>query len=126
MESRKSLVAGLVAVICDESSGEPSGKPLGDSTGGLSDDRDFFKRCGLRPMPQLIRMRILDPGLRSRFGGLGDISAPVEEAAGFDITPATVFIIEEQYLGTTCPSGTRADSLGYRMECDSDANLMQV
>jgi hypothetical protein len=78
LESRKSLVCELFALI------------QGDTSG----DRDFFRRCGFRPQPQLIRMRVLDPALRSQFSGLGDISAPLEEVAGLGITPALAFIVE--------------------------------
>ncbi|MCL2440615.1 MAG: DUF2220 family protein [Treponema sp.] len=83
LESRKSIVCDLVTAI------------LGDQSGEL----DFYKRCGLKPLPQLIRIRILDPCLRKHFGGLGDISAPLEEAAALDITPVNVFIIENIQTG---------------------------
>jgi len=79
LESRKGLVCELFATIRQTDTPE---------------ERDFFKCCGLKPQPQLIRMRILDPALRSQFGGLGDISAPLEEIAGLNITPTHVFIIE--------------------------------
>jgi len=64
-----------------------------------TDERDFFKVCGLRPPPQLIRMRFLDPEIRSRFSGLCDISAPWEEAANLDIQPSHVFIVENLQTG---------------------------
>ena len=78
LETRKNIICELAAAV------------QGDKSG----NRDFYSRCGLKPLPQLIRMRILDPLLRSRFGGLGDISAPLEEAAGLDINPINVFIVE--------------------------------
>jgi hypothetical protein len=78
LESRKSLVCELLAMI--------HGDQLGDS--------DFFKRCGLKPQPQLLRMRLLDKNLRSRFNGISDISAPLEEIAGLDIAPVIAFIVE--------------------------------
>jgi len=83
LESRKSIVCDLVATI------------LGDKSGEL----DFYKRCGLKPLPQLIRMRILDPYIRKQLGGLGDISASLEEVANLDITPVNVFIIENIQTG---------------------------
>jgi hypothetical protein len=83
LESRKSLVSELVAVIKNDP----------------SRNQDFFMRCGLRPLPQLIRMRILDPDLRSRLSGLGDISAPLEEIAGLGITPTLAFIVENIQTG---------------------------
>jgi hypothetical protein len=78
LESRKSLVCELFMAI----------------QGNTSEDRNFFKCCGFKPQPQLIRMRILDSDLRGQFGGLGDISAPLEEIAALGITPAITFIVE--------------------------------
>lgn len=83
LESRKGLISELVVTI------------QGDSTG----DRDFFRRCGLRPQPQPIRMRVLDPKLRERLGGLGDISSPCEEVANIGIQPVYVFIVENLQTG---------------------------
>jgi len=62
-------------------------------------ERDFFKVCGLKPQPQLIRIRILDPQIRSLFNGLGDICAPLEEIANFSIKPTHVFIVENLQTG---------------------------
>ncbi len=62
-------------------------------------ERDFFRACGLKPPPQLIRMRILDPEMRSRFSGLCDISASWEEIANLDIKPTHVFIVENLQTG---------------------------
>jgi hypothetical protein len=81
LESHKGLISELVSAI------------------QKTNDRDFFKVCGLKPQPQLIRMRILDPEIRSRFSGLGDISAPVEEIADLGIKPAHVFIVENLQTG---------------------------
>jgi hypothetical protein len=81
LESHKGLICELVSTIQG------------------TDDRDFFYVCGLKPPPQLIRMRLLDPEIRSRFGGLGDISAPWEEVANLDIKPSHVFIIENLQTG---------------------------
>jgi hypothetical protein len=78
LESRKSLVGELFAAI------------QGDTSG----DHDFFRRCGFKPQPQLIRMRILDKDLQSRFNGLSDISAPLDEVASLGIKPALTFIVE--------------------------------
>jgi hypothetical protein len=76
--SRKNIVLELLAAI----HGDPSG------------DSDFFKRCGLKPLPHTLRMRILDKNLSSRFNGLSDISAPLEEIVNINITPSVVFIVE--------------------------------
>jgi len=81
LESRKGLICELVSTI--------------QGTG----ERDFFKTCGLKPQPQLIRMRILDPEIRSLLGGLGDISTPLEEVTNLGIKPTHVFIVENLQTG---------------------------
>jgi len=81
LESRKALICELVATIQGTS------------------ERDFFKVCGLKPQPQLIRIRILDPQMRSLFNGLGDICAPLEEIASIRIKPTHVFIVENLQTG---------------------------
>ena len=83
LESRKGLISDLVATIQNDPTG----------------DRDFFRRCGLRPQPPLMRMRVLDPELRARLGGLGDISAPCEDVASIGIQPTNVFIVENLQTG---------------------------
>jgi hypothetical protein len=64
-----------------------------------TNERDIFKVCGLKPPPLLIRIRILDPEIRSRFSGICDISAPWEEIANLDIKPTYVFIVENLQTG---------------------------
>jgi hypothetical protein len=81
LESHKGLICELVSAIQG------------------TNERDFYKVCGLKPPPQLIRMRILDPEIKSHIGGLGDISAPWEEAANLDIKPTHVFIVENLQTG---------------------------
>ncbi|GAA3327543.1 Wadjet anti-phage system protein JetD domain-containing protein [Paeniglutamicibacter sulfureus] len=47
---------------------------------------------GLAAKPDLVRMRFLDPALAP--GGLSDVSAPLAELAALDISPGTVFVLE--------------------------------
>ena len=63
------------------------------------DSAGFYQTCGLKPLPQIIRIRILDPQLRSLTGNLCDISVPLEEAANLIIRPAKVFIVENLQTG---------------------------
>ncbi len=103
LELRKGLISDLVATL------------QGDPTG----DRDFFRRCGLRPLPQLMRMRVLDPALRARLGGLGDITAPCEEVASIGIWPANVFIVENLQTGLAfddLPGAVVFMRLGYHVD----------
>jgi len=81
LESHKGLVCELVSAIHGNK------------------ERDFFKACGLKPQPQLIRIRILDPEIRNQLGGLCDICAPREEIANLNIKPTHVFIIENLQTG---------------------------
>jgi len=101
LESHKGLICDLVSTI--------------QGTNG----RDFFKVCGLKPQPQLIRMRILDPEIRSEIGGLGDICTPLEEAANLGIKPAHVFIVENLQTGLAfedLPGSVVIIALGYGVD----------
>lgn len=103
LDSRKGLISELVATL----QGEPTG------------ERDFFRRCGLRAQPQLIRIRILDPELRARLGGLGDISAPCEEMASVGIRPKNVFVVENLQTGLAfddLPGAVVIMRLGYAVD----------
>ena len=106
LESHKRLICELVSVI------------QGIKEQGIT-GHDFFKVCGLKPQPQLIRMRILDAELRSLFGGLGDICTPLEEAANLGIKPAHVFIVENLQTGLAfedLPGSVVIMALGYGVD----------
>jgi hypothetical protein len=84
-----------------------------------TNDRDFFKACGLRQQPQLIRMRFLDPEIRRLFGGIGDICVPLKEAVDLDIKPNYVFIVENLQTGLAFEDLTGSVvimALGYGVE----------
>jgi len=101
LESHKGLVCVLVSAI--------------QGTG----ERDFFKACGLKPQPQFIRMRILDPEIRSQLGGLGDICISWEEAANLGIKPTHVFIVENLQTGLAfedLPGSVVIMALGYGVD----------
>ncbi|MFW8566262.1 Wadjet anti-phage system protein JetD domain-containing protein [Orrella sp. 11846] len=103
LESRKSLISDLIGVL----------------RGDLADDRDFFSRCGLKAQPQLIRLRILDPSLRVRLGGLSDVSAPIDEVARLTIEPQNVFIVENLQTGLAfedLPNSVVIMRLGYAVD----------
>ena len=78
LEGRKGLLADLVAAIQED---------------GAS-DLNFYQRCGLKAPPVLVRMRVLDATLRARIGGVGDLTAPVEDLATLDFPVSCVFIVE--------------------------------
>jgi len=101
LESHKNIVADLVAVINDNS------------------EKNFYKKCGLKPLPNLIRIRILDQKIRNKAGALYDISAPLEEIAILDISPAHVFIVENIQTGlafSDLPDSVVIMGLGYGID----------
>ena len=87
LDGRKGLLTDLVAAI----------------QGYSSSDLDFYQRCGLKAPPLLVRMRVLDQALRARVGGVGDITAPVEDLAGLNLPVSHVFIVENLQTGLAMP-----------------------
>lgn len=87
LDGRKGLVTDLVSAIQEDVSG----------------DLGFHQRCGLKAPPQLVRMRVLDRALRDRVGGIGDITAPVEDLARLTLPASHVFIVENLQSGLAMP-----------------------
>ena len=67
----------------------------GQETRGLT----LEQLTGLRPLPERLRLRVLDPGLRRALAGLADIEAPVEEIAAWSLPLEAVFIVENLQTG---------------------------
>jgi hypothetical protein len=114
LENNKKLVCEL-SVIIKNSAAEQQEKFLSKEESSI----DFYKVCGLKPLPQLMRMRILDPHLRSITGGLYDISIPIEEAANLANKPAKVFIVENLQTGLAfqdLPGSVVIMGLGYGVD----------
>ncbi len=59
----------------------------------------FHERCGLKSVPQIVRMRLLHRSLRGYFGGLSDLSAPIGELAGANLPVSRVYIVENLQTG---------------------------
>lgn len=59
----------------------------------------FWPSSGLRRDPDRLRLRVLDPALRARLGGLRDIQAPFEELAQMTLPVRQVFIVENKQTG---------------------------
>ena len=75
---------------------------LGDWLRTLSDlprDTDFWHASGLRRESDRLRLRVLDPALRARVAGLGDIHAPFDELAALDLPARHIFIVENKQTG---------------------------
>jgi hypothetical protein len=103
LESRRGVLAELAAAVGGK---DPSGL-------------DFYQCCGLRPLPGLIRMRLLDPQLRDCVGGLGDISAPAEEIARLTLPVRCAYIVENLQTGLAfddLPGAVVVMGLGYGVD----------
>jgi len=84
--------------------------------GGLG---DLYALGGLRRVPDLLRLRILDPQLSRPLGGLSDLSAPLDEIAALPLVPARALIVENLQTGLALPElrGTVAFlARGYAVE----------
>lgn len=66
---------------------------------GLPGERDIHALTGLRRLPVMLRLRLLDPVLRARVGGLGEITSPVDGLAGLDLPLRRLFIVENLQTG---------------------------
>ena len=103
LDGRKGLLTDLVTAIQEDSSSE----------------LDFYQRCGLKAPPLLVRMRVLDQALRARVGGVGDITAPVEDLAGLNLPVSHVFIVENLQTGlamSDMPGAVVFMRLGYNVD----------
>jgi hypothetical protein len=103
LDGRKGLLTDLVAAIQDDP----------------SSDLDFYRRCGLKAPPFLVRMRVLDQALRARVGGVEDITAPVEDLAGLNLPVAHVLIVENLQTGlamSDVPGTVVLMRLGYNVD----------
>ncbi|MDR1110507.1 MAG: DUF2220 family protein [Deltaproteobacteria bacterium] len=83
LESRMRFMAGLAAPI------------LGREAAG----KDFHEICALKRRTGLVRLRLLDPGLRAAVGGLGQLAVPREALAGLPLAPRTVVMVENLETG---------------------------
>ena len=83
LEARTALVTDLVAA------------PQADDAEGCG----FHQRCGLKEAPHMVRLRLLDQSLRERFGGLGDIAAPISEIAALRLPVSRAYIVENVQTG---------------------------
>lgn len=66
---------------------------------GAEPTQGFHAASGLRPMPDRVRLRLLDPALRAMVGGLADIAAPWDAVAGLNLPVRRVVIVENLATG---------------------------
>jgi hypothetical protein len=103
LEVRKPLITGLLRAIHAD----------------RSDSADFYEITGIRREPVLIRMRLLDPGVRHLVGGLGDITVPVEEIARLHLPLRCIYIVENLQTGLAfeeLPGAAVFMRLGYAVD----------
>ncbi len=84
-----------------------------------AEQRGFWPLSGLRREADRLRLRVLDPALRQRVGGLGDIQTPLDELARLDWAPRTVFIVENKQTGlafTDLPGSVVLLARGYAID----------
>jgi hypothetical protein len=81
--ARKGLITGLLRAIRAEHS---------NSVG-------FYGLTGIRREPVLMRLRLLDADMRRVAGGLGDITAPVEDIARLHLPLRRIYIVENLQTG---------------------------
>ena len=67
----------------------------------VTDVPDFSTRYGFRTKPRILRFRFLDPKLS--ISGLTDISAPIEQIVGIDMSIRRVIITENELNGLVFP-----------------------
>lgn len=72
---------------------------VGALRGAVLDATDIYAICGLRRAPARLRVRLLDPDLRARFGGLGELQAPVGEWSAVALPAKRVYIVENIQTG---------------------------
>ncbi len=103
LSTRISLITGLLRAIRDN----------------RNDDVDFYTLTGIRPEPVLLRLRFLDADIRGAAGGLGDITARVEEIARLHLPLRRVYIVENLQTGLAFEEMRGAAlfmSLGYAVD----------
>lgn len=112
LESRQGLIKDLAASLREL---DPAGV-------------DFYQCCGLRRVPNLMRLRLLDPALCERMGGISDITAPIAEVAALNLPIQCAFIVENLQTGLAfggLPGTVVLMGLGYGVDRLSEIKWLQ-
>jgi hypothetical protein len=115
IESRKSLLAELLAVVAARTADQPDSSAL-----------TFEQRYGLKSKPPIIRFRVLDRSLAVT--GLLDVATPAAQFASLAMPARRIFITENEVNGLAFPDvaeGLVVFGLGYGLELLSSAVWMQ-
>lgn len=95
-EPRKKVVQRLLVAIREAKVGAVLGTEPSEV---LGPDMTFETVCGLKPLPKLIRGRLLDEVDQKLFYGLSNLSLPLDEWAQLPLYPEIVFISENLQTG---------------------------
>lgn len=95
-EPRKKVVQRLLVAIREAKESVPL---MAESSEALDPDTTFETVCGLKPLPKLIRGRLLDEVDQKLFYGLSDLSLPLDEWVQLPLYPEIVFISENLQTG---------------------------
>ncbi len=90
-----------------------------DDASASSLENDFHRITGLRPKPDLLRLRLLDPALRARLGGLDDVTAPVSSIAALHLPIRRALVVENLATGLAfhdLPGTVAFMALGYAVD----------
>jgi hypothetical protein len=115
IESRKALLAELLAVVAARAANQPDSSAL-----------TFEQRYGLKSKPPIIRFRVLDRSLA--VAGLLDVATPAAQFASLAMPARRIFITENEVNGLAFPEvaeGLVVFGLGYGLELLSSAVWMQ-
>jgi hypothetical protein len=93
LESHESLVLKMLGVR-EPSTDEPA--PVDDPDAPSTRRGRLHERLGLRTVPQLVQVTVLDPVLRAHVGGMRHFAASVEDLNGWLETPVTVLVLENK------------------------------
>jgi hypothetical protein len=91
LESRKALIVDLLNTLSTVDDCPRSDSML---LAGASNAGEFYRVCGLRPLPTTVRALILDAELRRRVGGFRDLAVRVDELSTSGFGAKRVYIIE--------------------------------
>jgi hypothetical protein len=77
---------------------------------------DLVGDLGLKPLPHLVRLCILDDTLRQRAAGLSDLTARLDDLAALNLPASRIFIVENLQTGLAfgpCPGAVVFMAMGY-------------
>jgi hypothetical protein len=80
---------------------------------------EFYQLTGIRREPALVRLRVLDDKLRTIMGGLGDITATIEDICNLQLPVTRVYIVENLQSGLAfndIPGAVVFMRLGYAVD----------